>query len=346
MRLEEPLARKPMSLPKSVSKSSERLTTEQIVALRPPIARPEPSSLPLDVVDEWEPSGLGTPPARVRTIFLRGSECRFHCVMCDLWRFTLAAPAAPGAIAQQVRHALSVPGQTPGGPTPPTWIKLYNASSFFDAKNVPEPELPLIAQHLQRYQRVIIENHPRLLPWPIVDTFRQQLSGRLEIAMGLETVEPSVLRRLNKQMTVDDFAEAARACRARDVDVRAFVLLRPPWLDERSALDWCRRSIEFAIQHAARHVSVIPTRGGNGALEWLRSRGEFEPPQAASLEQILDAYRLQPECVVTVDLWDWDRLRGTCPRCTHARRARLERINVQRCAEPPIECEDCHAGLP
>ena len=34
------------------------------------------------------------------------------------------------------------------------------------------------------------------------------INGRLEIAMGLETVHPEVLRRLNKRMTLDDFERA------------------------------------------------------------------------------------------------------------------------------------------
>ena len=36
------------------------------------------------------------------------------------------------------------------------------------------------------------------------------LRGQLEVALGLETVHPEVLARLNKQMTLDDFARAVR----------------------------------------------------------------------------------------------------------------------------------------
>ena len=326
----------------SPEKLFERLTSAQTIALRPTVERPAPGELPLDVVDEWEASGPEGNPVRVRTIFLRGSECRFHCVMCDLWQFTHLVPPSPGAIAAQVdAGGLQRSPPAPDQPAP-TWIKLYNASSFFDSKNVPTDDLPVIAQRVSRFDRVIVENHPRTMPWQRVNEFQRRLGGQLEIAMGLETIEPYVLARLNKQMTADDFADAARACRRRQIDVRAFVLLRPPWLDEQTAVDWCRRSIDFAIEHGARHVSVIPTRGGNGAMEWLRKQGEFEPPLASSLERVLSEFRLHPACVVTADLWNWDKLRGTCPKCHAARRARLERINLMRSQEPILTCEACN----
>jgi uncharacterized Fe-S cluster-containing MiaB family protein len=147
---------------------------------------------------------------------------------------------------------------------------------------------------------------------------------------------------LNKRITLDDFAQAACGLQERDIDVRAFVLLRPPWTEEQAAIDWCRRTIEFAIEHGARHVTVIPVRGGNGALEQLAAQGEFEPPMADSLEQIAREFLAHPGCLVTVDLWDWHKLRGTCGACSELRRLRLERMNVTRIEEPTVQCEVCN----
>ncbi|MCC6509384.1 MAG: radical SAM protein [Pirellulaceae bacterium] len=303
--------------------------------------------------DEWEPSTNAGQPARVRTLFLRGSECRFRCLMCDLWKYTHTEATSPGDISRQVQQGITAAGPENGPRC--SWLKLYNASSFFDTKNIPSSDLPAIADQVRiGFERVIVENHPRLLPMDVVERFQRAIHpARLEIAMGLETVEPTVLERLNKQMTVDDFRRAAAACRLIDVDVRTFVLLQPPWMSVADAVLWCQRSIDLAIECGARLVSVIPVRGGNGAMERLAESGEFTPPTARSLENILydnlsikrseaqDGQRSQSnrsEAIVTVDLWDWDKLRGVCASCSSARHERLERMNLTRTVVPEVKC--------
>ena len=42
---------------------------------------------------------------QVVTVFLTGSECAFHCTMCDLWKNTLDAPTPIGAIPEQIVFA-------------------------------------------------------------------------------------------------------------------------------------------------------------------------------------------------------------------------------------------------
>lgn len=316
-------------------------TTEWILRNRPPLLRPTPGDTLLGQLDEWEPSGPGLAPAavRVRTLFLRGSECRFHCTMCDLWRHTHSEATRPGDIPMQIAKGLQdIQTISPA----PTWLKLYNAASFFDSKNIPAEDVPQIAQLVQCMNRIVIENHPRL-------TLSQSLAGfveliqpaQLEVAMGLETAEPEVLRKLNKQMTVDDFRRAVEICHRQNVFIRAFVLLQPPWLDRASALSWCQATIDVAREMGVQHVSVIPVRAGNGALEQLAESGEFVLPTAAMLETILKQNLSNEYCLVTVDLWDWDVLRGTCSACSHARCSRLAQMNLQRQNLPPVLCEKC-----
>ena len=90
------------------------------------------------------------------------------------------------------------------------------------------------------------------------------LAGHLEVAMGLETVHPEVLAKLNKQMTLDDFERATRFLNERGIPVRAFILLRPPFLTEDEGVEWAIRSIELAFEWGIECCSVIPTRAGNG----------------------------------------------------------------------------------
>ena len=294
--------------------------SKKIVSLRPTFSRPTPGVEPMSVLREQEAADPQGGVADVLTVFLLGSECTFRCLMCDLWKYTHLERTASGAIAQQVVAALcDTAGGLPAGDSSEggvanrekslaaNWIKLYNASNFFAPVNVPVADLPQIAAAVANFERVIVENHPRMLV-DAISTFRSELSGRLEIAMGLETVHAATLERLNKQMTADDFRRACDWLRDRDVDVRAFVLLRPPGMSAEEGVDWCLRSADFARAAGARHISIIPLRGGNGALEKLAEQQQFAPPSATDVALVMQQLLGWNDVVVTADMWDWERL--------------------------------------
>ena len=87
--------------------------------------------------------------------------------------------------------------------------------------------------------------------------------------------------------------------------------------------------------------SVIPTRGGNGALELLERDGRFAPPRLVSLEETLDrGLALAGQLGrgrVFVDLWDVERFHS-CPNCGPQRVARLRQMNLSQRILPAIEC--------
>ena len=133
-----------------------------------------------------------------------------------------------------------------------------------------------------------MENHPCLCG-DDVPRFRDLVRGELEVAMGLETVHPQALAALNKQMTVEDFDRAVDFLLAEGVPVRAFILLKPPGIDEAAGVEWALKSIEHAFDVGVRCCSVIPTRAGNGIMERLQEQALFEPPKLSSLEAVFAA---------------------------------------------------------
>jgi radical SAM enzyme (TIGR01210 family) len=257
--------------------------------------------------------------------------------MCDLWQNTLTESVPLGAIPEQIDRALAV--MTAGDPAP-RQIKLYNSGSFFDPRAVPRDDHPAIAQRVGRFERVIVECHPSLVDEEVL-RFRDRLAGRLEVAMGLETAHPEVLEKLNKGMTLEDFARAAEFLLRHGIALRAFVLVRPPFLPaEDEARHWAKRSIGFAFDCGASVASLIPTRGGNGAMEALEALGQFSPPRLADLEAAADYGVGLQRGRVFADLWDLEKL-SQCARCCDARRQRLRRMNLGQQVEPPVRCEAC-----
>ncbi len=271
---------------------------------------------------EAERSALGAMEAGL-AVFLTNRECPWRCLMCDLWRHALATTVPVGAIPAQIGGALREAGDTGAL----RWIKLYNAGSFFDRAAIPVADHGVIAGQCRPFDRVVVECHPSLVG-PRVGAFRRILrpGTRLEVALGLETVHPGVLERLNKRVTPDGFARAAAWLRENDCDVRAFVLVKPPFMDASMALEWAARSIDFAFGCGVDVVTLIPTRFGNGALEALGESGGFAPPSIAMLEAAMVHGLGSGRGRVFADLWDLERFADGGIGHGVARE-RLERMN-------------------
>ena len=282
--------------------------------------------------NEQEPDETG----RIRacaTVFLTNRECPWRCLMCDLWQQTLAESVPPGAIPAQIDFALAQLGIA-------DQIKLYNSGSFFDPRAIPPQDHAAIAARVRRFERVLVECHPSLVGDAAL-RFRDQLGGTLEIAMGLETAHPPTLEKLNKRMTLDQFARAAEFLRRHGIALRVFILVQPPFLtDAAQALHWTRRSIEFAFDCGATVASLIPTRAGNGALEALAARGEFVPPQLETVETAVAHGLAARRGRVFADLWDLE-IFSRCAACFPGRRDRLARMNLGQAVEPDIPCAEC-----
>ncbi len=270
----------------------------------------------------------------IATLLLTNRECPFRCLMCDLWRNTTDTRVPVGSIPGQIEFALS---RLP----PARHIKLYNAGNFFDAQAIPTADVPVVAKQLNGMKTVIIECHPLLINDRCLD-FRDRLEGELEVAMGLETVHPEILPRLNKRMTLDDFHRAVDFLRNAGIFVRAFLLLRPPYLTEEEGLEWACRSLEFAFDAGVECCIVIPTRAGNGAIDLLQQQGDFSPPALGSLEKALEWGIRRQRGRVFVDLWDVEKL-FACQRCGPARAERLRQMNHSQIVPPAIDCE-CREG--
>ncbi len=267
--------------------------------LQIPFSRnPVSANLPYAVIEEQEADGAGG-TADVMTVFLTASECPIGCNMCDLWQNTLLDATPQGAIATQIKTALQ---RRRLRQLNSDWIKLYNSGNFFDPRSIPEQDYPAIAAHCQPFSRVIVENHPRFGAQRL-KRFRDLLDAPLEVAVGLETVQPRWLSRLGKQMSRDDVDRYARWLRDQQVDLRIFLIVGVPGISVAEAIRWARLSVRHARQVRARHISLIPARAGHG---WGGLADQLPP---LSIGQLAELQRLalrdvNGAAVLTVDTWD------------------------------------------
>jgi len=288
-------------------------------------------------VDPYLPNGwfneqersLAGEVSDVSAILLTNRECLYKCLMCDLWKHTTSDTVAPGAIPAQIEFALEKL-------SPAAHLKLFNSGSFFDPKAIPVEDYKQIASLCSAFENVLVESHTAFIGEQCLE-FDRMLNGQLEVAIGLETVHPEVLPRLNKGMSLEDFKKSVGFLHSNGISTRAFILLRPPFLDEAEGLEWACRSIDFAFACGVDVCSVIPVRSGNGALDKLALDGYFQQPSIHSLERVLEyGIRLQ-KGLVFADLWDLDRF-STCEPCFEPRKERLKQMNLTQEYVKPVEC--------
>ena len=274
------------------------------------------------------------------TVFLAGAECPFTCSFCDLWRYTIDGRTPVGALPTQLSGVLR---SLDAAASPPAdRLKLYNASNFFDRRAVPAADLPRIAELASPFAGVTVESHASTIGPPALE-FARQLGGRLEVAVGLETIHPLAAAQLNKRLDLAMFDRGARWLADNGMDLRVFVLLGAPHVPADESVEWTVRTVEHAAERGASVVSIIPVRGGNGEMERLEALGQFTPPTLSQLEEALDRCLELTSTVVTADLWDVERLRG-CGHCRRARIERLGRLNVSGRGEPRVTCTECDAS--
>ena len=311
-------------------------STAWILALRPPKAAALDPRKPRSFFLEEELAQNGR-AAQCGVILLTNKECPWRCVMCDLWKNTTSRTVPLGAIPHQIEFALR------------TWrqagcviehVKLYNSGSFFDAAAIPPSDYSAIARKISFAQHVVVESHPRLVGARVL-RLRDLLQGSLEVAMGLETAHPDLLRRLNKRFELTHFVQAADFLRREQIAVRAFVLVNPPFMSQAEGAEWVVKSADFAFCCGASVVSLIPTRSGNGAMDQLLQQGQFSPPTLSTLEKALElTLDLPRRGRVFADTWDLGQF-SACSACLERRQERLRLMNRLQQLLPAVGCQAC-----
>ncbi len=207
----------------------------------------------------------------------------------------------------------------------PLGVKVYTSGSFLDSTEVPEEARDGILQIIgadDRITDIVLESRPEYVTEATMSSVRSFLEGRhIEIGVGLESASDEVRSLcVNKGFTKEDFERAVRTAEKHDIGVRAYVLLKPPFLTEYAALKDAIETMVYAAQVGVSTISVNPVNIQKHTLvEQLWTHGQYRPPWLWTLVEVLKTTRTKIDESVPIicDPVAAGRARGVhnCGRC-------------------------------
>jgi hypothetical protein len=298
-------------------------------------------------VNAWsEPEALGSERVTAFVAILKTRGCYWAdlkgCSMCGYSRDTLGRSATPAELQAQLTALLQ---RYRGEP----YVKLYTSGSFLDDREVdPESRLAFARAFSGKARRLLFETLPEFANESTLGPIRAAFSGDVEVAQGLESADPMVLKKfVNKGSSPSEYLDAADRIRSLGCRPKGYLLLKPPYLGEAEAVADIVRSIRETHEHFDT-ISINPVHiQGGTVVEWLYQRHRYRPPWLWSL---VDAMRSGAELRGATRLVTFPTAGGlprgphNCGSCDRAVLAALEEASLGQSFAPLEELGcDCRA---
>ena len=224
------------------------------------------------------------------TIVLNTGGCRWAraggCTMCGYVAESVdGGTVPPAALADQVEAALA--HERDHADEPCELVKIYTSGSFLDEREVPAESRRLIAETFADRERIVVESLPDFVAAPkLADLLDRGLA--VDVAVGLETATDRVRHDcVNKYFEFDEFVAASEAAAAVGAGVKAYLLMKPPFLSESAALTDMIDSVRRCAEHC-HTVSMNPCNVQRYTMvDELHYRGGYRPPWLWSVVEVL-----------------------------------------------------------
>ncbi|MCX8174288.1 MAG: archaeosine biosynthesis radical SAM protein RaSEA [Thermoplasmata archaeon] len=219
---------------------------------------------------------------KVLAMVLRTRGCvwarKAGCLMCGYRNEALEEVSQEEILAQVENGLKELRGEE--------FVKIYTSGSFLDDSEIsPETREKIFRRLGETCSHVLVETRPEFAMNAVGLT---GIVPTLEIALGLETANDVVLARcVRKGAGVESYLGAMRELRKAKIKVRTYLLLKPPFLTEKEAIEDTLDSI-LAVAGYADVISINPVNVQRGTfLERMFLREEYRPPWFWSLFEVI-----------------------------------------------------------
>jgi radical SAM enzyme (TIGR01210 family) len=224
------------------------------------------------------------------TIILNTGGCRWAraggCTMCGYVAESVeGGTVAHDALMDQLEACLAHEREHADEPCP--LIKIYTSGSFLDEREIPTETRQTIAETFGDRERIVVESLPDFIEHDrLVDFTEQGLA--VDVAVGLETATDRVRHDcVNKYFDFADFVTASETANEAGAGIKAYLLMKPPFLTESEAVEDMISSVERCAEYA-HTVSMNPCNVQRHTMvEELYHDGGYRPPWLWSVAKVL-----------------------------------------------------------
>jgi radical SAM enzyme (TIGR01210 family) len=172
-------------------------------------------------------------------------------------------------------------------------LKIFNSGSFFDDGEISEEVREYIFKKIAdipKIKEIVIESRVDYITSEKLKRMKSILKDKyVEVAIGLETVNDYIRNNyINKGLSFKDFQDAIELCKRNDVGLRIYLLFKPPFLNEQTAIEDCVNSIKILADLKVNTISINPLNiQKNSLVEYLYYQNRYRPPWFYSLFKCL-----------------------------------------------------------
>lgn len=167
-------------------------------------------------------------------------------------------------------------------------IKIYTSGSFLDEREVGAETRRAIAETFADRERIVVESLPDFVEREKIEDFTEQ-GLDTDVAVGLETANDRVRHDcVNKYFDFEDFIEASEHAEEAGAGIKAYLLMKPPFLSEAEAVEDMKYSVRKCAEYA-HTVSMNPTNVQRYTMvDELYFRDGYRPPWLWSVAEVLE----------------------------------------------------------
>jgi hypothetical protein len=199
-------------------------------------------------------------------------------------------------------------------------VKLFTSGSYLDAHEIPVPVQHEILSILnERAEKISVESRPEYVTEKRLTAIQKIVASKeFEIGIGLETSNNLVREKaINKGFTFQEYKKAAALLKKHKMSVKTYVLMKPPFLTEKEALNDCIQTTRD-IASSTDILSLNPTNvQRHTVVEYLWKRNQYRPPWLWSIVDYLQQSKNITDAYVKCDVVGGGSMRGAhnCGTC-------------------------------
>jgi len=214
---------------------------------------------------------------------------------------------------------------------------LFNGSFFNDWEFSPKLRKDMFRIiNASNFRKIIIETRPEYISTKKIDELLSVIKNtELEVRMGLESSN-SFIRNvcINKDTSLGSYNKAFKILKKyKQIRVLTYCLIKPPFLDEKTAIEDSVNTVRYAFSKGADTVSLKPLSVHHTTLVGrLYKRGLFKPPWLWSVIEVIRKTHNFGKVIIGTfeDLPMPEVLPRNCNKCSKKVAKKLFSYNVTR----------------